>query len=268
MAAVSVTVQTSGAAARSQRVQIRQQQRDMDRVLILGRARRGFTMVEILTAVAIIAILASMLLLGFKYVGASSKAKKTQVRLETLRNMLHEFEIKGGKMQMIDDLYPPTVVKGWTIGASELLPKGNMSEEVGRRTSDAYAKAALDRTAFVMRLLMSVPESKALLDSMPAEARMTWTLPDGSSQVPILLDAWDNPILYGPRRRSPVPSPPGSTPALSDKPTNKDLLWGFTGMSSPAANYQPADGKGSWVSAGPDEDFSLGDDNLYSDNAK
>src|SRR5437868_3159608 len=67
--------------------------------------RRGFTLVEILTAVAVIAILIGLLFLGAKVVGASARVNKTKVTLKMLQNMYTEFEQRGGKMQMINENY-------------------------------------------------------------------------------------------------------------------------------------------------------------------
>lgn len=237
-----------------------------------GRGR-GFTMVEIMTSVAIIAILAAMFLLGFKYVGASSKAKKTQVRLETLRNMLNEFEVKGGRMRLIDDRYAKPVAGGWSVADRQTLPKGNIGESSALRFS---GDLAITRTQEVMRILIAVPENRSLLNSMPPEALMDSNTTDPADPTgkkvlkmnpPILVDAWNNPILFGPRRAIPWATVSNVPPTVAP-PVSSTLKWGVTGLTSPTADYQPVDGKGIWASAGPDEDFSLGDDNLYSDNAK
>jgi type II secretory pathway pseudopilin PulG len=231
------------------------------------------SLVEVLTVVAIIALLGAMLLLGFKYIGASSKARTTHVRLESLRNMLNEFEVRGGKMRVIDDVYdppPPAIKSGtqWTIGKREVAPKGNLSEERGLRTSDPAVKAALDRTALVMLAITSVPECRSLLEQMPAEAKMNWTItigsPSTSITVPIILDGWNNPVLYAPRRVQTRWIGVGA-PDMNKKPTNSEMQWGIDdGMPMPVHMFQPMDGKGLWVSAGPDADLTFWDDNVYS----
>ena len=53
----------------------------------MKQKRRGFTLVEILTVVAIIAVLVEMLFLGARYVGASARSRKTQVMLKSLESM-------------------------------------------------------------------------------------------------------------------------------------------------------------------------------------
>jgi prepilin-type N-terminal cleavage/methylation domain-containing protein len=50
--------------------------------------RRGFTLVEILVAVTVIAILVGMAFLGFKFVGNSTRSKQTAVTMEQLKSML------------------------------------------------------------------------------------------------------------------------------------------------------------------------------------
>src|SRR5262245_25678582 len=58
--------------------------------------RRAFTMLEILIAIGIIAILASLLVMGIRSVIGGSKAESTKVTLNALQGMLAEFQAKTG----------------------------------------------------------------------------------------------------------------------------------------------------------------------------
>src|SRR5687767_3798728 len=73
------------------------------------RNQRGFTLVEVLTAVAIIAGLVAIFFLGFKYVQRRAKADQTKVTLQSLRGMLTDYKVGGASMQRLDDLYPDSV---------------------------------------------------------------------------------------------------------------------------------------------------------------
>jgi type II secretory pathway pseudopilin PulG len=231
-------------------------------------------MVEILTAVAVIGILAAMFLIGFNKVSAASKEKATRTRMETLRNMLNEFEVKGGRMQLIDDLYPASpAVAGWTTGSQAVMPKGSADEATGNRKNDPDMKKSLDATTRVMHALTAAPGVKSIFDGLPQEAVTRWTValpsppapPNTSLSAPLVLDAWNNPILYAPRRISPRPADPAAAaPNPANRPTNDQLKWGAAGLTGVVTEVKPEDGKGLWVSAGPDEDYSTTDDNLYS----
>src|SRR5687767_5002021 len=57
-----------------------------------ARAASGFTMLEILTVIGILAVLAAMVLLGMRHVTGKSKEQETRLTLQNLRNMLAEYE--------------------------------------------------------------------------------------------------------------------------------------------------------------------------------
>ena len=56
------------------------------------RKTRGFTMIELLVAIGIIALLAGILLYALKHITGQSKTQATKVALENLKSMLGEFE--------------------------------------------------------------------------------------------------------------------------------------------------------------------------------
>ena len=85
------------------------------------------------------------------------------------------------------------------------------------------------------------------------------TFTDSSGNAtPVLLDGWGNPIIY-------VPSG-GMTGVWMGGPKPEPGSGGISYLSTDAVvkKVMSVDGRPFWASAGPDGDFSQGDDNLYS----
>jgi prepilin-type N-terminal cleavage/methylation domain-containing protein len=74
--------------------------------------RRGFSLIEILLVVAVVAGLAAMLFLGFNHVSQRAKWDATRVTMQTLRAMVTEYETSGGSIDKIERLYDSTVTPG------------------------------------------------------------------------------------------------------------------------------------------------------------
>src|SRR4051812_27469565 len=61
------------------------------------RSRRGFSLIEILVVVGILAVLISLAVIGFKVVGGAAKDKVTLTGLENAKSLLADFETTGDK---------------------------------------------------------------------------------------------------------------------------------------------------------------------------
>jgi prepilin-type N-terminal cleavage/methylation domain-containing protein len=143
------------------------------------RSRRevGFTLVEVLTAVAIIAVLVALVFLAFKHVGGSAKRNRTAVSLQNLKNMLTEFEHSGGRMGQIeyaDAAGAPNGVYGdlYWDSAKKLgkpLPLDSTSSGVSEGAAGRFGEYTI-RTQRVMRRLLSTPAIKKTFDGLPKDS--------------------------------------------------------------------------------------------------
>ena len=86
-----------------------------------------------------------------------------------------------------------------------------------------------------------------------------------SDDVPVLLDGWGNPIIFVPGGTLGTGAPLSTTAATAGTVVpNTGAMRSGTGTSAITTNASSPDGRPFFASAGPDGDFSNGDDNLYS----
>ena len=144
----------------------------------MRRSRRrqdGFTLVEVLTAVAIIAVLVALVFLAFKYVGASAKGNRTTVSLQNLKNMWTEFEHSGGRpIEYADAAGTPNGVYGdlYWDPAKKLgkpLPLDSSNSGVSEGAAGRFGEYTI-RTQRVMRQLLSTPAIKKTFDGLPKDS--------------------------------------------------------------------------------------------------
>jgi hypothetical protein len=84
------------------------------------------------------------------------------------------------------------------------------------------------------------------------------------STVPVLLDGWGNPIIFVPSGILGVPLNTANLNAQGKVIPGSGAMESGTGGSAMPIQAKSPDGRPFWASAGPDGDFSLGDDNMYS----
>jgi len=218
------------------------------------RYRRGFTMIEILVAIGIIATLTALLFLGFKYVSNSSRTNLTHTNLQTLRSMLTEYTTSGGSLDRLEDGYrepPNPATADFPATLTIKAPSGSVADEMPARNSPA-----IDQTRVVMNRILAVPSNQKVLDSLPPES--VWRTGSGV----VLLDGDRNPIIFVPRRGMAGVNLQKTSGATFDKPNQT--------VASPGARVVTAgtpdivEGSPFFASAGEDHDFSSGDDNHYS----
>jgi prepilin-type N-terminal cleavage/methylation domain-containing protein len=211
--------------------------------------RRGFTMIEILVACAVIVILMGLLFLGGKAIINSNKKTSTKTTLANLQGMVTEREQGGGATKVKTEFdacfaaylqpMPGVDIPDLSRGAPGRTP--TVDNHVGR-------------TQNAIKVLSVMPAVKKAISNLPPEQlleRETLNLAVGQyREGAVLLDAWEIPILG-------VPS------------TGVSILH-ETDAGTPRVIRSP-DGKPFFMSAGPDGFFSVdsagracGDDNIYS----
>lgn len=192
--------------------------------------QRGFTLIEVLVAVGVILALLGIAFLGFSRVGDASRAQSTQVILQNLTNLQAEYE-RTRKLAFNTPVNAPgAVVQG---------------------SADRLSHPAIAQTQQVIGEMMRVPSIRDTLGRTMGEGVLRQT--NGTPlDPPVLLDAWNNPIIYVPAT------------GLQNVRVAGDLR-NISSAGAYALNGTPPPGARSfWASAGPDGDFSKGDDNVYS----
>ena len=210
----------------------------------MKRTRRGFTLIEILVVMGIIAVLMAILFLAFKYVGGSSRNNLTHSVLQNLRGMLTEYTTSGGNLDKLEDIYAPS---------DSVASPTAVAEGASDRNS-----TAVNQTRTIMARLLAIPSNKKVLDSLPADH--VWR----TGNDVVLLDGFGNPIIYVPRR--------GLTGVNLGKTGENEYPQATKNrtIASPGAKKLSTDdppimlGQPFFASAGEDGDFSKGDDNHYS----
>jgi len=224
---------------------------------------RAFTLVEIIVALGIIMILVGLVTVGMRALNKSAKEKATKSALETAKSMLAELDTAGGIAEV-------------TAIYSSLVP-ANQVEQPGNVTIDAYQAAPYARyqsdavrlTQFVMGKLIAIPNNKAVLQKLPVErllrknpagsaASLLTVDANGEPNPPVLLDGWGNPIIYVPWDGLSKVIIGNDVPPKEYRIKSNEVITPSTGADKFTT------GRPFWASAGPDGDFSTGDDNVYS----
>jgi prepilin-type N-terminal cleavage/methylation domain-containing protein len=242
--------------------------------------RRGFTLLEILVVIGIILILVAIGVITFGALDQSPKVTKTT--LANLQSMLADFDARtrlrdqpqriwvGNSLTNTNPAVDPPIDL-WKTQVVLSNPSSVASGSPTRYTMDGVAN-----TQIVLQFLSRMPENKQLMTKLPSKQihglaennrGSKLTGPTGDTKVidpPLVLDAWNNPVLFvGSDGLSGVRFESQKTGAGS--PTRRVTSTGIV-ADSPAVTA--ANRSKSWrpffASAGPDGDFSTGDDNLYS----
>jgi type II secretory pathway pseudopilin PulG len=249
------------------------------------KSRKAFTTIEILLVVGVLVILIGMVVWGLKGAGGSASTNSTRTTLQNLTNMSEElnrksklvgFEGPPADMPIYPILPPPAF--GGETAPGDVTDVSKNNERRG---------AAVIRTAEVMRRLQSIPDNKKVIEKLPSDQILAVpTSPTSSGTV--VLDGWRNPILFVPTaglkfvassQKSSTYSPGTNyskgarvIAAAQNSPTSNLLVF-WTAMTNTSSGppgpewfegIRSPDGRSFWASAGPDGNFTTGDDNIYS----
>jgi prepilin-type N-terminal cleavage/methylation domain-containing protein len=219
--------------------------------------RSAFTLIEVLTAVAIIAILVGIVVVGFRSVRAGADERQTRTLFENLRGLITEFEATARRMDNLHDAFQSHPTPAQDPDKPLTAPPAKMSEL--QYTSPSNDNIAVYRTRMVMGVLRAIPNNRRSMEQMTADRLLTFpdvNPPAGDqSSIPVVKDAWGNPIIYVPGE-------------WTDPATNTDYHRGLDGVRHAGVagtrHIEAPDHRAFWASAGPDGRFDEGDDNLYS----
>jgi hypothetical protein len=176
-----------------------------------------------------------------------------------------------------DRYFIPTFVGGTILGpGNDAVLHSN--DDSGNQTV-TYVQG--NRIQFEGKRYICIDQNPVQQGSMPASGSTpptgSWA-PDNTPAVPIMLDAWNNPIIFVPATGLRVRLLNGAktygTPDSSGKYTGIPTEVTTQIIASPegkvvvdTSSQQPKvtqAGRPFWASAGPDGDFAKGDDNIYS----
>lgn len=217
--------------------------------------RRGFTMIEVLVAVAVIAGLTALLFLGFKYVSHSTRGEATGATLQTLKGMLTEYEASVGSVDKLEGLYdstryvtaplPPDFKPAPPEFPADFQVRAPIASVAADSSGTGRNDKVIKKTRVLMSRLLAVPSNQKVLETLPPSTV------DRNADGPILLDSHGNPIIYVPSRGITGVNLGKVSPGKGKNGSD------YTNPLSTVTN----NGRGFWLSAGEDARFDQGDDN-------
>ena len=212
--------------------------------------RGGFSMIEILVVIGIILVLVGIAVIGFNALDRAGSRKNTQIALKNAQSLLVEYE-QVQKLSEVERVFGTATPPRYS--AADPGDGGNVNLGVTQR-DEFYSASHPTRRA--MRVLMKVPNNDAAVKRMHTKhllkARSSAEQP---VDPPAIADGWENPIIFVPTG--------GLTDVKIEAKSNQPVTVTSNGVINNNAAL-PAGARPFWASAGPDGDFTTGDDNVYS----
>jgi prepilin-type N-terminal cleavage/methylation domain-containing protein len=218
-------------------------------------SRKAFTLIELLIVILILAVLAGLVIIGLGVLSKPNQEKVTKQTLQNLRSTLDELRNKTN----LANFYPQND-SNWHRPVA--APTGTLADK-GKNPSSWTTDQVrvIGNTRVLMHKIRQVPTNKTALDDLPAERQFKFGgLPGRNEDVtihdsPVLLDAWGVPIIC-------VPAEGLSGVRQAGQPYTITTV--KRRASGEDATVLLPGARPFFVSAGPDGDFSTGDDNIYS----
>ena len=204
------------------------------------RRRAAFSLIEILIVIGVILLLISIGVYGYRSIQETAAKKQCYSMLASAESIVKELTNAGALNRLegsADQLPAPIFVAG-----TPLASPGDVNIGKAARTTLLAAGGKMEKS---MKVLVSVPAASKIIQSMPQESLVPpppSATPPVPYNPPYLADPWQNPLIF-------VPSS------------------GLTGVNTEGGNnltIKSPSGRPFWASAGPDGDFSAGNDNIYS----
>jgi len=206
-------------------------------------------MVEILITIGVIILLVGIGVIAYRGLDKMASERATHTTLDNGNAMLAEYEHGGslGNLTMVD----PNNATGfpnqfWVATQQNFIDTTNASvnlNEVG--PSGGSRNNAIAQSGVVVYRLSRLPKNKSSLSALPQKALLDQPAASSNIGAPAFADGWRNPILF---------CPAGGI----------QVFLRFGEPSQTKTVITAPDHRPFWVSAGPDADFSKGDDNVYS----
>jgi prepilin-type N-terminal cleavage/methylation domain-containing protein len=157
------------------------------KVSIRQTSRSGFTLIELITVVSIIALLFSLVVGGFSYADRYSKRQKTEVTIKAVRSALENYSQEFGGYP--DAKNPSATIqitnKSYVVGGAACLYQAMSGD--GTDAINGVKSAGIPNSDGELDL----NESKnVMLKDMPKEL---WTK---SGQIYFMIDGFGHPIRY------------------------------------------------------------------------
>ena len=244
----------------------------------MSNRRLGFTLIELLTVIGILVLLLGIAVVGLNQVNRSSNARATGVTLGNAEALIAEYESSGtslhgpiygfygvtgapppGSTAPINSFLAGPIGLGSSFTITDVTPNGTDRYPVPPSTTGTGGNV-VGSTQYAMALLSRMPVNKSMIGQLPPRSLMKipYGPPKNYPQTPILQDGWANPIILVPAGGLEVNLTVNNTPTPYVIRTSGNYLPGSLPPTL-KSNDRPF-----WASAGPDGDFSKGDDNVYS----
>jgi prepilin-type N-terminal cleavage/methylation domain-containing protein len=258
---------------------------------IQNSRRQAFTLLEVLTVIAVILILIGLIFGAWSKLQSSNKRTLTIARMQILDSMLSELQAAGSNtfknqwfmqagpyvnaynygnvttdnsngISQPTALVPPESLL--VNGTSTPVASGGRQEAIDDLTvgtgAGAYTSSyPSNLTQGIMTQLAALPNNAKTLAGLPSGSTATNAQFQPSS--PVILDGWNNPIIF-----VPVGGLQGVYVNIVVNGVNPTTGQRQAPSGTPSGTITSPDGRPFWASAGPDGDFVRGDDNIYSFN--
>jgi prepilin-type N-terminal cleavage/methylation domain-containing protein len=141
----------------------------------------GFTLIEVLVVIGVLALLIAITMIGLRSVQATTRGKETRARMAVVRSVIAE---RDRVAELID------LSNGVQVAAP-----GDVRLETG--ASDRHGSQAADFSGKMMAQAVGVPAAAKIIGNLPAGETEKWTATPTGQRLHVL-DGWGNPIIIVP----------------------------------------------------------------------